>query len=1279
MRNDEYKENKELNEKNPIQNNNILNTISLEKENEDNMLDEEIIYDQENNNENEINEIKKKKSNYKLKYTELLNELRKNDYKDKHHNNEFVCNILLTPSEIDFSDEISTLSLLTYCYQENEKVELIYKIARKFEESVSNNNAIDPLFYMHIFFRAAYFLTLEKQYIYSMKYLIKCQNIIKKNRKINQKKITKVNYYYSEICSNIAKYLNISKNNFLEDDKFFSPIKCHEIKDIIDQILKNKYIINDNNNENLYAINKIWLVNLKQFLEDYITAIEMKTIEIFSNSFDYDYFLECYFNNNNKDKKKQNKNQDNKSKKGKEMLKYAAFPGPINNYYITEFEDYWYDNNNKDENYFIKKDMKLNEDYYLINEKDWQKLSSDFNHTNEIKRKRNNLDLIKLEFILFDKRINKTNNNMDLLKFRYIQINRNSTIKQLKEKIINVVDYNLGKYENKKSDSQNNENINDIENKNVNNKQICFYSLNKDNKILLIEICYSFYINNKQYDSLNINKCNLEDESLLINNLPILCGDENILIIEVIQNNEQYFFEDLKIRMNSEYRCTICNKKLSHINEKYNCNFCQLSLFCSKKCADKSLEHQNLDKILITIIEPKFKFSNLLPLKIESLLKKGTTRGRVGLQNLGNTCYLNSSLQCLSNTEDLTKYFLNEDFTKEINNANSSSSKGAISKSYYNLIYQMWKGSNEIISPSEFRLTFCRKEISFYNNEQQDSQEFLFALLNNLHEDLNRVTNKIYMELKEKGENETDDQASIRYWDYHKSREDSIIVDLFQGQYKSTIMCKKCGNKSITFDSYMNLQLPIPSKKLQNQIKFFTSNRKVIDLNINFDKNTEIKDIIKKAILYLDKKKYLDYLTYIKLKNNIFNFNNTEVPENILYDNIIIAEFDKHFKMTNVYKTSYKTIRKNKKNKDNIGQLDYVIINDRNDIDITYDKHKLLNIYENNKGREIVLFEKNMNSNDVNNIDIFVYPITEFEKIGVMNKVTKMLLLSYPIIITLNKNDKLKDLKSQINKMFINNLFKKEKNKSEPISICFPHFTNKWQNLKIKQNICPVCQENYNKSKYFCCLFDKYEENQYISDLIDNTSKDRPLILFAHSLKYNPKSEIYKNMRLFNEDARNDIDAKNELTIYDSLALFHKEESLEGEDKWFCSKCKKHQNASKKMEIYKTPYYLIVQLKRFKQRNSLMRNVLGSKNETLIDYKEILNLSDFVVGPDKDKSIYYLYGVVVHISIFNGGHYISYCKNQGDWLIYNDVKVGYCKNPINKGAYLLFYKRKSYD
>ena len=62
----------------------------------------------------------------------------------------------------------------------------------------------------------------------------------------------------------------------------------------------------------------------------------------------------------------------------------------------------------------------------------------------------------------------------------------------------------------------------------------------------------------------------------------------------------------------------------------------------------------------------------------------------------------------------------------------------------------------------------------------------------------------------------------------------------------------------------------------------------------------------------------------------------------------------------------------------------------------------------------------------------------------------------------------------------------------------------------------------------------------------------------------------------------------NCVSIYDCLSYFALEETLSGNDSWYCSKCKDHVTANKKMEVYNAPNYLIIHLKRFShQRNQL--------------------------------------------------------------------------------------------
>jgi len=60
---------------------------------------------------------------------------------------------------------------------------------------------------------------------------------------------------------------------------------------------------------------------------------------------------------------------------------------------------------------------------------------------------------------------------------------------------------------------------------------------------------------------------------------------------------------------------------------------------------------------------------------------------------------MNSGLQCLSHTMDLTKYILENKYKKDINLTNPHGSKGLIIKSYANFIKNVWYGSSTVFSP----------------------------------------------------------------------------------------------------------------------------------------------------------------------------------------------------------------------------------------------------------------------------------------------------------------------------------------------------------------------------------------------------------------------------------------------------------------------------------------------------------------------------------------------------------------------------------------------------
>eukprot|EP01114_Cavostelium_apophysatum_P000522 TRINITY_DN10473_c0_g1_i1.p1 TRINITY_DN10473_c0_g1~~TRINITY_DN10473_c0_g1_i1.p1 ORF type:complete len:811 (-),score=191.91 TRINITY_DN10473_c0_g1_i1:1186-3393(-) len=185
------------------------------------------------------------------------------------------------------------------------------------------------------------------------------------------------------------------------------------------------------------------------------------------------------------------------------------------------------------------------------------------------------------------------------------------------------------------------------------------------------------------------------------------------------------------------------------------------------------------------------------------------TPGLVGLHNLGNTCFMNSTLQCLSNALPLREYFLSDSYLKDINTKNPLGSKGVIAESFANLMKQMWSGASSTLAPRDLKRNVGQIAPQFAGFSQHDSQEFLGFLLDMVHEDLNRVKDKPSTEATE-GNGQNDEETARKAWENHLKRNSSIIVDLFQGQFKSTIVCPDCKRVSVTFDPFMYTSLPLP-------------------------------------------------------------------------------------------------------------------------------------------------------------------------------------------------------------------------------------------------------------------------------------------------------------------------------------------------------------------------------------------------------------------------------------------------------------------------------------
>uniref|UniRef100_A0A3P9KCG4 Ubiquitin carboxyl-terminal hydrolase n=1 Tax=Oryzias latipes TaxID=8090 RepID=A0A3P9KCG4_ORYLA len=573
--------------------------------------------------------------------------------------------------------------------------------------------------------------------------------------------------------------------------------------------------------------------------------------------------------------------------------------------------------------------------------------------------------------------------------------------------------------------------------------------------------------------------------------------------------------------------------------------------------------------------------------------------GLCGLSNLGNTCFMNSALQCLSNAPPLTEYFLDDQYEAEINRENPLGMRGEIAEAYADLVKQMWLSRSSYVAPRTFKTQVGRFAPQFSGYQQQDSQELLAFLLDGLHEDLNRVKKKPYLALRD-AEGREDEIVAKEAWKNHRLRNDSVIVDIFHGLFKSTLVCPVCSKVSVTFDPFCYLTLPLPMKKDRTMEVFLVRSDPQ-------SKPTQYRAVVPKLGTVADLCSALSKLCGIP-------------PENM-----VVAD---------VY------------------------------------NHRFHKIYRRDDGLNQIM-EKD---------DIFVYEVQEEDSER----------MNLPVYLRERQSKHAASSSSTL-------LF------GQPLLITVPRHNLTADVLydKILERIGPEPENGLS------------EEEEETSDL-ENGSKAQKTKLFTFSvvnfygtanisslpcegnvLKLNPHSTVAidwdtESKKLFYDEQEAEAYEKHEsmlqpqkkkttVALRDCIELFTTMETLGEHDPWYCPTCKKHQQATKKFDLWSLPRILVVHLKRFSY-NRCWRDKL----DTVVDFPiRDLNMSEFVCDPKASPYIYDLIAVSNHYGGMGGGHYTAYAKNKldGKWYYFDDSSVSSATDDqiVTKAAYVLFYQRRDED
>ena len=235
-------------------------------------------------------------------------------------------------------------------------------------------------------------------------------------------------------------------------------------------------------------------------------------------------------------------------------------------------------------------------------------------------------------------------------------------------------------------------------------------------------------------------------------------------------------------------------------------------------------------------------------------LSKYNKKGYTGIDNLGNTCFLNSCLQVLNHT-----YELNEVLNTKNKIANTDIPDASILHEWNDLRGVMWSG-NGIVSPNKFvhnvhEIAKLKNKEIFTGWTQNDMPEFLLFMIDCMH---NSYSRSINMKINGRKENQVDEMA-VKCYDMLKniySKEYSEIMDLFYGIYMSEIISKD-GTKQLAIkpEHYFILDLPIfygdvLAKNIYDCFDMYSKSEIMEGENAWFNEKTGQKEDIKKQIVF---------------------------------------------------------------------------------------------------------------------------------------------------------------------------------------------------------------------------------------------------------------------------------------------------------------------------------------------------------------------------------------------------------------------------------------------
>ena len=432
----------------------------------------------------------------------------------------------------------------------------------------------------------------------------------------------------------------------------------------------------------------------------------------------------------------------------------------LNNNYINKNNNIELENKNNNINYY-------NHNQTNNNKRDFSPQISNINKNNNINNQSNNINPMKRNASYDYKNINNypnlMNNNFNSNNSRFninsIQNNYNKNIPQNNNYNINNMNYNFAKINNNQNINQFNNNIpsvNSFNNQNINQLNNNHITSSNNYQQIFNNISQQNNINNNSYQKNNsIQNVNSNPAPIFNNN-----NSNN-------NNFNNYQINDFQNNANNN---KITNQNNNVVNNESSPNLPRNSLDIKKLCAN-------------------------------------------GLQNIGATCYMNATLQCLAHIDKFIKYLFRK--RKDIKNERYEKK---LTNSFLEVLENIWENNSiKDYPPNNFKELISKMNPLFAGIQANDSKDLVLFLLETMHNELNKVKNANIMY--------EDDVDQYNFYNslqsftkYFQKNFQSIVSDLFYGMYDSIMKCLNCNIMTHNIQCYNILIIPLEEvRKFKNR------------------------------------------------------------------------------------------------------------------------------------------------------------------------------------------------------------------------------------------------------------------------------------------------------------------------------------------------------------------------------------------------------------------------------------------------------------------------------